>query len=128
MINEMDLILTFASRAGFPWKSIGEMGEENVRQIVEDVPSYYVSYYVEREIALRLEAQARPIQENDFRDMQSFCTVIPYADHVVSENQFINLARQAKLDKKYRTQLSTNILDLAANLDGSGSATREQKA
>src|SRR3989337_1238326 len=76
MINEVDLILKFANRAGFPWKTVGDLGEKAARRIIEGVPTYYV----EREIALRLEAQTRPIEENDFRDMQSFCAIIPYAD------------------------------------------------
>ena len=113
MINEFDLILKFANRAGFPWKSVGEMGDANARRIIEDVPTYYV----EREIALRLEAQTRPIEEIDFRVMLSFCAIIPYADEVIGENQFVNLARQAKLDKKYSTRLATNVLDLGESLE-----------
>jgi len=77
-------------------------------------------YYVEREIALRLEAQARPIKENDFRDMQSFCAIIPYADEVIGEKQFVNLAKQAKLDSKYGTKLGTDILSLGERLGGLG--------
>lgn len=114
MINEIDLILTFANKAGFAWKTVLDIGDQLTRRIVEDVPTYYV----EREIALRLEAQARPIEENDFRDMQSFCAVVPYADEVVAEKQFINLARQAKLDRKYGTKLGTDVLSLAGSLEG----------
>lgn len=114
MINEYELILTFARRAGFAWKSIGDMGEANARRVIEDVPTYYV----EREIALRLEAQARAVEENDFRDMQSFCAIIPYANEVVGEKQFVNLARQAKLDRKFGTILRTDILALAEGLGG----------
>jgi hypothetical protein len=36
---------------------------------------------------------------------------------VIGENQFVNLARQAKLDKKYGTHLTTNILDLTQSLE-----------
>lgn len=114
MIDEIDLILTFANRAGFSWKTARDIGDKLARRIVEDVPTYYV----EREIALRLEAQARPIEENDFRDMQSFCAVVPYADEVVAEKQFVNLARQAKLDRKYGTKLGTDVLSLAGSLGG----------
>ena len=114
MIDEIDLILTFANRAGFAWKTVRDIGEKLARRIVEDVPTYYV----EREIALRLEAQARPIEENDFRDMQSFCAVVPYADEVIAEKQFVNLALQAKLDRKYGTKLGTDVLSLAGSLGG----------
>lgn len=116
MINEIDLILKFANKAGFAWKSVDDIGEKTTRRIIEDVPIYYV----EREIALRLEAQARPIKENDFRDMQSFCAIIPYADEVIGEKQFVNLAKQAKLDSKYGTKLGTDILSLGERLGGLG--------
>jgi len=115
MINEIDLILKFANRAGFPWKTVGDIGERTARRIIGEVPTYYV----EREIAIRLEAQARPIEENDFRDMQSFCAVIPYADEVIGENQFVNLAKQAKLDRKYRTRIGADLLELCESLGGS---------
>lgn len=114
VINEFELILGFAQKFGFAWNNIGDMDEANVRRIVEDIPTYYV----ERELTLRLEAQSRPIDENDFRDMQSFCAIIPYADVVVGEKQFINLARQARLDKKFSTRLRTNVLDLVEDLAG----------
>lgn len=113
MINEIDLILKFANKAGFPWKTVSDIGDKVARRIIEDVPTYYV----EREIVLRLEAQARPIDENDFRDMQSFCATVPYADEVIGENQFVNLARQARLDQRYGTRIATNILDLTESLE-----------
>lgn len=108
MIKEIDLILDIAQRAGLAWKSVSDIGSENAHKIVEGV----ATYYVEREIALRLEAQTRPITENDFRDMQTFCTVLAYADQVIAENQFSSLAKQAGLDKKYNTQITTAIASL----------------
>ncbi len=112
IINEQETIISIANRLGRKWKSVIEMGEENVRRIVEDVPIYFV----EREIAIRLEAQSRAIHENDFRDMQSFCATIPYADEVIGEKQFVNLARQSRLDSKFGTKLSTDLLDLREGL------------
>lgn len=44
--------------------------------------------------------------------MQAFGAVMPYADHVVAENQFSSLAIQAGLGKKYGTTISTDILSL----------------
>ena len=112
MIDDIDLILTIARGIGMAWTEVSDIGAATARRIITEVPTYYV----EREITLRLEAQNRPIHENDFRDMQSFCTVLPYADQVIGENQFINLSRQAGLDKKYGTELATDLLALQQQL------------
>jgi hypothetical protein len=109
MINEIDLLLSFAAKAGVPWKTVADIGRENALRIMDDMPTFHI----EREIALRLEAaQNRPVAPNDFRDMQTFCAVLCYADVVVAENMFANLARQAKLDRKYNTEVLTNLLAL----------------
>ncbi len=108
MINELDLILGFARNAGIPGTNENEILRAHARKIINDSPTYFI----EREIALRIEAQSRPIEENDFRDMQSFCAVVAYADIVVAENLFSNLAMQAGLGKKYGTHISTNLLRL----------------
>ena len=111
-IAEIDLILKFAADAGLPWKSVTDIGRSNLLRLVNEVPTYHI----EREVVLRLESQTRPIEENDFRDMQTFCAVLRYADDVVAENMFSNLARQARLDKKYDTRVCTNLLSLTATL------------
>lgn len=113
MSNEIDLIRAFAGQAGIPNIGPDEILRLTARRIMNDIPTYVI----EREIALRIESQQnRPIDENDFRDMQAFCAVVAYADVVVAENQFANLARQAKLDKKFGTQIMTNILELKDHL------------
>jgi hypothetical protein len=105
MIDNCDRVIRVANSLGVSWKEVGDIGSVNARRITNEVPIYYI----EREIALRLEAQKRPIHENDFRDMQSFCAVIPYVDIIIGEKQFVNLARQAGLGKKYKTQLETDF-------------------
>jgi hypothetical protein len=112
MLDEFDVILGLAQRAGASWRTVSDVGSSNARRIITDVPTYYI----ERELVLRLEGQNRPIDENDFRDMQSFCTVCAYADLMVAENQFINLALQGGIDKKYSTRISTDIFTLGETL------------
>ena len=75
--------------------------EKACLNIIEDCPTYFI----EREIGVRIEAHTRAMQESDLRDMQSFCTVMAYADIATAENLFSNLALQAKLYKKYDTQI-----------------------
>jgi hypothetical protein len=89
LLNEIDLVMKIAKKTEIPWQTVTDIGSSNARRIINEVPTYFV----EREIALRLEAENRPIEENDFRDMQSFCAVVPYADAVIAENHFTNLAQ-----------------------------------
>jgi hypothetical protein len=124
MINEIDLLMTFAARTGLPWKTVADMGRENALRIINDIPTFHI----EREMGVRIEAaRSRAIHPNDLRDMQSFCAVIRYADIVVAENMFSNVARQAKLDGKYGTTLFTNILSLTDIL-GESVGTEARKA
>ncbi|GGC94914.1 hypothetical protein [Chelatococcus reniformis] len=44
--------------------------------------------------------------------MTAFITVLPLADVMVAEKQFVNLARQAHLDARHETTLLTSIHDL----------------
>jgi len=107
-IEQQDVIIAIAERLGLPWTCLGDKGGAILREIIRETPAFFI----EREISLKLEAQGRPIANNDMQDMRSFCTVLPYADLVIAENQFTNLAKQAGLDKRYGTQLETDILCL----------------
>jgi hypothetical protein len=104
----MEFIWSCGKAAGATWRSFSDIGSSVARRMMNDVPSYYV----ERELTLRLESQKRPIDENDFRDMQAFGTVAPYADYVVAEKQFCSLAAQAGLGLKYATTITTDIRSL----------------
>lgn len=108
MINEIGLILSFVDKAGLSEAHKDEILRENARHIINGSPTYFI----EREIGLRIEAQTRAIEENDLRDMQTFCAVVAYADAVVAENMFSNLAIQAGLHKKYGTYITTNLTDI----------------
>lgn len=108
LIEEMDLFLAIANRAGLNWKTISDMGAKTAKALIREAPTLNT----ERELSLRLESQNRAINENDMRDMKAYCAAVPYADVIIGENQFINLARQGGLDKLYGTQLAAHILTL----------------
>jgi hypothetical protein len=112
------LISGFISRAGLPTTNENEVLRKCARKLIAESPSYLI----ERELTLKLEAQSREIEENDFRDMQAFCAVIAYADIVVAENHFSNLAQQAGLDKMFKTRITTRLAALPGEL---GSSTVE---
>lgn len=108
IIDELDFILATGRQLGLDWRTVSDIGSSLVRRIAAEIPILNI----ERELAVRLEDQARGINENDLRDMAAFTTVVPFADLVVAEKQFVNLARQASLDKDHKTTLMTSIFDL----------------
>jgi hypothetical protein len=118
MVNELDLILGFAKNAGLPEQNETDILRKTCRKIINDAPTYFV----ERELSLRLEAQPRSIEENDLRDMQTFCAVVAYSDIVVAENLFSNLAMQAGLHTRFETVVTTNLLALPEQLQRSRSS------
>ncbi|OJU08035.1 MAG: hypothetical protein BGN86_10005 [Caulobacterales bacterium 68-7] len=109
IIDDMDRLVQIARKAGVEIAQVTDLGPALCKRLVRDVPLYNV----ERELSVRLEAQDRPLQENDFRDMQAYCAAVTYADAVVGENLFVNLARQARLDETYKTLLATRLDDPA---------------
>jgi len=109
MINEFEIILGFARDAGAPWETVSDMGSSNAKRLIRDVPAYHV----ERELSLKLEALERSMDENDIRDMATFCATVPYADCVISENLFVNLAIQAGLDQQFGTVITTDLTEIA---------------
>lgn len=104
-METQDQIIAIATRMGLDWKSLADKGGAALRAVIRETPALHI----EREISLRLEAQERLIELNDMRDMQAFCTVLPYADIVVAEQQFTSLARQAGLPAHYGVRLETDI-------------------
>jgi hypothetical protein len=110
ILDEIDLIFSIANDMGLSWSTVADIGSSLVRSLAVDVPVLNI----ERELAVRLEDQDRALTENDLRDMMSFVTVLPFADIMVAEKQFVNLTRQAKLDKRYGTDLLTSVFDLPA--------------
>jgi len=108
MINELDLVLSIIRKAGLPDCDENAVLRKFARSIMTECPTLFI----EREIGLRIEAQNRPIEENDFRDMQAFCAVVAYADVIVAENMFSNLAIQAGLHNKYGTRIATELAEV----------------
>jgi len=113
MLDELDFVLETGRLLGLAWHSLADLGSSLARNIPAEVPVLRA----ERELALRLEDQNRRIVENDLRDMAAFTTVLPFADVMVAEKPFVNLARQAHLDQTFGTTLLTSVFDLAERLD-----------
>lgn len=107
LIDELDFILATGRSLGLNWLTVHDIGSSLARSIIAEVPIFNV----ERELVIRLEDQTRGIEENDLRDMTSFTTVLPFADVIVAEKQFVSLARQSGLGKFLGVTLLTSIFD-----------------
>lgn len=107
ILDEVDFILTTGRELGLKWYTMGDIGSSMMRGIAADVSILNV----ERELAVRLEDQSREIVENDLRDMMSFIVALPFADLVIAEKPFVNLALQAGLGKSLKTEMLTSVLD-----------------
>lgn len=105
IIDELESVFAQAKRLGLSWSTVSDLGPKLVKDLVADVPVLNV----ECELAVRLEDQRRPITENDLRDMAAFTAVLPLSDVFVAEKPFVNLARQAQLDRMYGVMLLTNL-------------------
>ena len=117
IVDEIDFNLTTGQQLGLAWNTVTDLGSSLVRSLAVEVPVLDV----ERELVVRLEDQTRPVTENDLRDLASFTTVLPFADILIAEKPFVNMARQAKLDTRYGTTLLTSIFDLSGGGGNSGS-------
>jgi hypothetical protein len=106
--NDLERSLKIAQEGGVSWKSLQDIGEHSARRLIEAVPVLHV----ERELVLRRNAENRPLCENDFRDLMAVLGAVPYSDMIVAEKNFVSLAIQSGLGKKYGTVLATNIADV----------------
>jgi hypothetical protein len=76
-----------------------------------DVPSLDI----ETELVIeRNEHWDRSIQPNDIMDISFLSSAIPYCDVLVTEKFWTALIVRKGLDKKYKTKVSRNLLDLLA--------------
>jgi hypothetical protein len=112
IIDELEFILATGRSLGLEWRSVRDIGSSLMRSLTVEVPVLHI----ERELAVRIEDQTRPISENDLRDMSAFTIILPFADVIVAEKPFVNLARQARLGERYGTKLLTSILELSTSL------------
>lgn len=107
-IQELPLLAQIASEYGVHWNSVNDIGDSMMRRIFNELPIYFA----ERELAARLESENRAVNENDFRDVDAYCSALVYADVLIGENLLVNLARQGGLGKKFNTTIETSILAL----------------
>jgi hypothetical protein len=107
--DSLDLFSEVAKELGVPNFTILDLGEVRILELISQIPAFDI----ERSLVMKLENEETVMDENDLRDCAAFGCVVKYADIVVAENAFIGRARQANLDKKYKTKLLTKITELS---------------
>jgi hypothetical protein len=100
-------------RAGLTWSSLKELGNEGLSDFLEDIPIIHVSAELQRQ---REAANVKPWTSNDLNDIFFLMVALVYCDIVVTEKQWVDLARRAGLDAKYNTLLVSDLTDLAVHL------------
>ncbi len=79
--------------------------EDRIR-LVTEVPPLNV------EISLAIQHQQqwdRSETNNDVRDISHLCMAIPYCDVVITERYWVDKIQRERLDKKYGTQVSSDL-------------------
>jgi len=97
------------------WKAVNDLGitDEQFRKsddsLKRDLIRCVPCLDIERELALKIEAEDVKLDENDVRDLQFFTTTLPYSDIIVAEKAFTQRVRQANLHTKYSTIITSDI-------------------
>lgn len=56
-----------------------------------------------------MQPKDKPLHKNDYFDIMHLSAMLPYCDIVITEKKWVDLAKQAKLDKIYNTKLLSDI-------------------
>lgn len=89
-----------------------ELTEKEREVFLKKLPRQIPPFDIETELALKIENQDRKLVSNDLRDMSAYVSAISYADYLIGEKMFMNMGRQAGLNKKYKCKLETSISKL----------------
>lgn len=107
-IDHQDLVIRELINLGHTLQEMEKLGPGVFMKFIEDIPTLNV----ELKLAISREAQTGSLKANDLGDIENFYTSIPYATTIVAEKNFVNLAKQTKLDKKYGVKLYTGLEEL----------------
>lgn len=108
--DELDEAL---QRAGLTWADVTSLGDVGMTELVEDIPIVHVSSELQR---LREAANIAPWSANDLNDMFFLMVAIVYCEIVVTEKQWVDLAKRSKLDERYETVILSDLADLSTHL------------
>jgi len=100
-------------RAGLHWGHIYALELEGMSKFVEAIPIINVASELQRQ---REAAADKPWDPHDINDVFFLIVALVYCDIVVTEKQWVDLARRSALDERYGTTLLSDLADLPAHL------------
>jgi hypothetical protein len=106
LFQMQDEYISSLHRLGKKKTDIDSLTMEDRIRLVTEVPPLDV------EISLSTQHQQqwdRPEETNDIRDINHLCMAIPYCDVVITERYWVDKIQREKLDKKYGTQVSSDL-------------------
>lgn len=84
---------------------------KEIETLLQRLPTFYTNCALLYK-CVNMYSLNMPTPNNDFIDMLYLSVAIPYCDIVITEDKWVSLAKQAKLDKLYNTVLSSKVDDL----------------
>ncbi len=84
-------------------------------ELVHAMPSRWVI----SELQLARHAQGARFERGDLRDLGAIAVAIAYCDIVVTEKQWVHIAQQAELNKRFGTIITRDAAEIAEILDAS---------
>jgi hypothetical protein len=114
MMEIVEPLQEAVERAGVDEELILEMlsDRDASEAFIRDMPSRWAMLELQR----ARHAGGAPFEEGDLRDLGALAVAFAYCDVVVTEKQWVHIARQAKLDEIFGTIVTADASDLATIL------------
>jgi len=102
----LDLLLAACTRLGVDPGRLLAGGSEVLGPLVYAIPSRWVEREMRR---LRHANRQKQWEGNDLNDVMALSVAVPYCDVVVTEGQWVHFVRAAKLDRRCKTKMISDL-------------------
>lgn len=102
-----------AKKCGKTLEQLFGLGSPTVLKMVNSIPPLHVEIEL---VDQRDRQTSRVIQPNDMLDIAALAIAIPYCDFVVTEKLWVDLARRASLDTRYRTIIFSHLEEVEPHI------------
>jgi hypothetical protein len=112
-VSWKDELTEALDRAGLNWEHIYGLQDEGMSKLIEAIPIIHMASELQRQ---RESAADKPWTSNDLNDLFFLMTALVYCNVVVTEKQWVDLAKRSKLDSQYGTVLLSDLAGLSRHL------------